>query len=136
MASVVVAQPTREELEDVSAEETLQEALTGENDPPEEQEVFCRLPLSMPALHSPKETEKRQETVDQPWPLGSIQELQEHKSRSLEKSERSSRNNSSGSVTSRSGWKYGWGWSERQPLTKELPAPRSARKGERRPVHE
>ena len=63
-ASVVLAQPTRGELEDVSAEETTQEAQTGENIPPEEQEVFYRLPLSMPALHGTKETERRQSTVE------------------------------------------------------------------------
>ena len=124
MASRVVSQPIRVELEDGSVEEVQPEALTGENIPPEEQEVFCRLQLSMPALHRTRETEGRQLTDDQPGSSGSSQEPQQHKSRSLEKSEGSSRNNSSVSVTSRSGWKYGWGWPEKQPSPKELSAPK------------
>ena len=103
VSSVILAQPTRRELEDVSAEETPQEAQTAEYIPPEEQEVFCRLPPSMPALHGTKGTERRQSTVEQPGPSEVSQRLQERRSRSPEKSERSSRENSSGSVTSKSG---------------------------------
>ena len=133
VASVVIAPAEESELVDISAEETTAEIPVETTIPTEEQEVTRRAPSPQSLSGDKPDTGVPTQVGERPGPSRTSQES---RSRSLERGEHSSRNSSTGSVTSRSGWTYGWGWSERQPPHRELQMHRSARKTGRRPVHE
>ena len=100
----MIAPPERSELVDVSAEKTLVDVTVESIVPLEEQAVVCRVPLSNPLTSDSQKPKVPTQVDEQTGPPGTSQD---HRNRSHDRGEHSSRKNSTVSVTSRSGWTYG-----------------------------